>query len=93
MTVQSASATTGGFACSFAGRVVTCTGGSLANGQSATITVVVKDMPPTPEHPCGLMDYYMPRHTAVVDPANQIAERDESNNWFSQQFFNPNCIQ
>lgn len=89
MTVQSVSATNG-FSCAVAGRVVTCTGGAIANGGSATITIVLKDSPPPP--PFDSTAYCLEQHTAAVDPANQIVERDESNNSVSGTFFNPMCF-
>jgi hypothetical protein len=79
--VQSVTAT-GGFTCSFAGRVATCTVGYLANDGSATFTVVSKLVSgPAPNAPVAAWDAFCnPRHAAVVDPANRILERDETNN-------------
>jgi hypothetical protein len=86
--VQSVSAT-GGFSCTFAGRVVMCTGGSIANGGYATITVVSSPVYP-PGADSGVA--CVPQHTAVVDLANTIVERDELNNTFTKSFFNIWCI-
>ena len=60
---------THGFTCSASGLVVSCTGGALAPGATATITVGVWG-------PAGLSF----THAATVDPYNAVAERLESNN-------------
>ena len=60
---------THGFSCSASGLVVSCTGGALAPGATATITVRVWG-------PAGLSF----THAATVDPYNAVAERLESNN-------------
>ncbi|HEY3063820.1 MAG TPA: CARDB domain-containing protein [Chloroflexota bacterium] len=59
-----------GFSCSYAYGVVTCTGGALANGGTAHITINTKAPP--------LMAQYWTAATA--DPNNTIAERNENNN-------------
>jgi hypothetical protein len=61
-----------GFACSVAGSVVTCSGGSIAGDDQARIIVMVTA-------PAGPLDVRMPLQ-ATVDPNNAIAERSESNN-------------
>lgn len=60
----------GGFTASQSGNVVTFAGGSLADGESAILTITGR----VPQEPCILTN------TAVVDPNNQITERDENNN-------------
>ena len=71
--------TTGNFACSESGGVVSCTGGTLdgQNGPDETAspptrTIVVEMFAPTN------IDTYT--NTAVVDPDNAVAENDETNN-------------
>src|SRR5207245_91130 len=59
-----------GFVCAYIAPVVTCTSGSIAAAASATIIVSVTA-------PSTSGSY---ASTAVVDPTNVIAERDESNN-------------
>jgi uncharacterized repeat protein (TIGR01451 family) len=61
-----------GFSCSEAGGVVTCTGGSINAGDSATITIVVT----FDSSFCG----DTVRNTAVVDPDDNIVESDEDRN-------------
>ncbi len=60
----------GGFTASQSGDIVTFSGGSLADGESATLTITGS----APQEPGTLTN------TAVVDPNNQIAERNEDNN-------------
>ncbi len=59
-----------GFACSVATGVVTCTGGHIPSAGRGSITLVV-----TAPRMNGTMT-----GTAVVDPSNVIAERNEANN-------------
>src|SRR5215471_5064639 len=59
-----------GFTCSRANLVVTCSGGSLLMGGTAHITIGTIAPP--------LMANYLT--SAVVDPDNSIAERNEGNN-------------
>jgi hypothetical protein len=68
-TFQSVSVSAG-FNCVYVAPVVTCSGGSLASGASATITVTVLA-------PRGAGSY---GSTFTVDPTNAIAERNEGNN-------------
>jgi uncharacterized repeat protein (TIGR01451 family) len=63
---------TNGFSCSYASGVVTCTGGSIAHGGSATITIKVT----FDASSCGKTL----KNIAVVDPDNTIVESDESRN-------------
>jgi hypothetical protein len=63
-------AATAGFACAYIAPVVTCTGGSLASGSSAAITVVASA-------PLTAGSY---SSTASVDATNAIVERSEGNN-------------
>lgn len=60
----------GGFGCSQASGVVTCSGGTLPNGGTAHITINTNA--PRVEG--------MYTNTATVDPNNTIAERNENNN-------------
>ncbi|WP_448573437.1 CARDB domain-containing protein [Trichothermofontia sp.] len=60
----------GGFTASQSGDIVTFSGGSLADGESATLTITGS----APQEAGTLTN------TAVVDPNNQIAERNEDNN-------------
>jgi len=62
-----------GFSCSQANLVVTCSGGSLQMGGTAHITIGSITPP--------LMATYIT--SAVVDPNNSIAERNEGNNYSS----------
>ena len=83
-TVQAVSAPAASkFACSWADRVVTCTGGSLPRTGSAVITVVTKNILPWSD----VTSFCVEQHAAVVDPASAIAERDETNNTFSATVF------
>ncbi|UZQ56056.1 trypsin-like serine protease [Trichothermofontia sichuanensis B231] len=60
----------GGFTASQSGNVVTFAGGSLADGESAILTITGR----VPQEPCILTNM------VVVDPNNQITERNEDNN-------------
>jgi hypothetical protein len=59
-----------GFSCSQASGVVTCSGGTLQNGGTAHITI-------NTNAPAAMANYPF---SAVVDPNNTIAERNEANN-------------
>ncbi len=61
---------TAGFTCAVASGVVTCSGGHIASGARGTVTLSV-----SAPRMNGTMT-----GTAVVDPNNAIAERNESNN-------------
>jgi hypothetical protein len=69
-TFRSVAAAGGGFSCAHVAPVVTCSGGSLQAGSTATITVVASA--PLAAGSFG--------STATVDPTNAIVERNESNN-------------
>jgi hypothetical protein len=77
-----------GFLCSAAGAAVTCTGGAIATGGRAQITIVVT----LPDAAAA----YMPTDSAVVNPARTLSERSYSNNSASQTttvwFCPPTCI-
>jgi hypothetical protein len=88
--VQSATATNG-FACTYAGRALSCTGGAIDSGKLATITVVLKNVGAPPPG-TSWNTFCNMRHTAVVDPANTIRERDETNNTFDVTLFNNWCL-
>jgi hypothetical protein len=60
----------GGFGCSQASGVVTCSGGTLLNGGTAPCALTT--------HAPGVMGQYT--NTAIVDPNNPIVERKEGNN-------------
>jgi hypothetical protein len=60
----------GGFSCANVAPVVSCTGGSLESGASASIAVRVSA-------PLGAGSF---ASTASIDPTNSIVERDDQNN-------------
>ncbi|MFN8557396.1 MAG: CARDB domain-containing protein [Dehalococcoidia bacterium] len=61
---------TNGFSCTFASGTVTCTGGSIAAGASATITIIVT----APSTAGNFVN------TAQVDPGNTIPETNDGDN-------------
>ncbi|HET6816042.1 MAG TPA: CARDB domain-containing protein [Mycobacteriales bacterium] len=80
VTADALSGGTGGFGCSFANGVVTCTNGALAAstsvGTPAVTHIVIRLFAP-PTVNASTTQY---TNHAVVDPGNAIAEADETNN-------------